>query len=177
MERTYQAFTSIKWIASSLFSAGFSTWLCTELHIYVKTNLILMRWTPDCTLTRMTNSQRRWKMIHSARGNASPLMCSHVTPLKEKASFFWAVWRFVPSGAVSGGVSLSLSVVCRNTGWGVSALVAVILQVNSEGEWGYRGVVMVELLFGFGISCPEQNCCNITKENETYPPNNKMKGT
>lgn len=57
-------------------------------------------------------------------------MCSHVPPL-----FLLAV--FVPCGTLSAGISLTLPVVSRNTGGGVSALAAVILDVhNTEGEQG-----------------------------------------
>lgn len=72
-------------------------------------------------------------MIHSAIKKVSSLMRSHVPALKGNALFLSCM--VVPCGPIPGGISLTLSVVCRNTGGGVSALAAIILQVhNTEGR-------------------------------------------
>lgn len=134
----------------SVFSS-FSTWYCANSMFMLK---LIQSWFSELQTAHSPEwptARRDGKMSHAAWKNVSPLMCSHVLPLEEKKSFFWAVWRFVPSSALSGGISLILSMVCRNTGWGVSALVVVILKVyNTEGdknEARWRSHVGCNILF------------------------------
>lgn len=149
----------------------FSTQYCTEFLSILKlfhldsVNTTLHSHQDDQLPQDMKNESLIWQKV-------SAPMCSHVPLLKEKA-FSWAVWRFVPSSTLSGGISLTLSMVCRSTGWRVSALAAIILWVcNTEraknkarqrnGNKIYFGVLNRILIHHegrniLGTTCPTPN--------------------
>lgn len=89
-------------------------------------------------------------MIHSAREKVSPLMCSHVPPLKEKGSFFFLSCMEVCSirCSIRGRQPYSLNGLQehRLRGQCISSCYSASLQLRGRMRVD-RGVVMLEVVF------------------------------
>lgn len=140
-----------------------------------KTNLITILWNPCCTLARMTSFHRIWKMIHSSRNKWALLCLVMCLFWKNFLFFYFLTCMDVSAVSLSGGHQPhSHHGLCKNTMWGVSALVAVILWACHTKEAKNRDMETVMTMISLcwiwykqlqvirrnisGSVCPQLNC-------------------